>query len=252
VTATTVDGIILKDGNERVDLWHPALRERVAALSADPRMRGTLWVESAVRTYTEQKYLYDNQHLPGFNLAANPDQWLTPAYGLSAARGSWHMQQPDGYGYAVDFYTSVLPGDVYRSLPLVAAEYRLIQTVLHAGLRPHGSHPPPDPATPTDPRLVKEWWHFQAPYNEGPLQWVPPAKDDDMTEEQEAKLDRLLEILEPGSPLRRQLNDVEAATELLRSDTYGLARVKSRLDGVGRHFQRLYKGLGVDPKLKID
>jgi hypothetical protein len=186
------DGIVLNDGNERVDLLHPVMRARVAGLCSDPRMRGTLRVESAVRTYEEQEYLYVNQHRPGFNLAADPDQWLTPAYGLPSARGSWHMVQPDGHGYAVDFLTSVLPGDVYRLLPSVAAEYRLVQTVLHGGLRAHDSPQPPNPATPTDPRLVKEWWHFQPPYNEGRLTWTPPAKDEDMTPEQEKKLDTLL------------------------------------------------------------
>lgn len=189
----------LSDGNERWDLWHPVVLARAIALCADPRMRGELRVESAVRDYTEQSSLYqgwlaalrgEDWAVGRFNLAANPDQWLTPAYGLASARGSWHMAQPQpsgpDRGYAIDFETSVLSPPVYEALPHVAAEYRLVQTVLHAGERPPPSPAAPAPAFVTPRHKVKEWWHFQPPYNEAPLLWVPESEDPMTPEERQA------------------------------------------------------------------
>lgn len=158
--------IPLVDGNENVALLHPVLRARVAALCADPRLRGTLKVESAVRTYAEQQYLHYGwvNRLPGFNLAADPDRPITPAYGLSHARGSWHMEQPDGHGYAVDFNFSALPHDVQLTLEDVAREYRLIRTV------------------PGEP------WHYQMSWTD--WTWTPEEADMPLTDDDLARIER--------------------------------------------------------------
>lgn len=224
--------IPLVDGNERVDLWHPAFRARVAALCADPRMRGQLKVESAVRTREEQEYLFAGYIAgkPGFNLAANPTQILTPAYGLPSASGSWHMAQPDGHGYAVDFNTSGLSPDVYRALPVVAAEYRLVQTVLKPGWVPRIQPFAPAPALPEHPDRVKEWWHFQAPLDEGPLTWVP--EEEDMTPEQANQLAEIHGLLKDGSSFRRQF---QAVFEALDKNEYtDPVRKKAKLPTIRR------------------
>lgn len=132
--------IPLADGNENVVDLHPILRARVEALCADPRVRGQLLVESAVRTKAEQEYLYAGwiARRPGFNLAADPNRVIGSLYDVSVGRGSWHMEQETGFGYAVDFRTSVLDADILADLPAIAADYLL-----------------------WPPILAKENWHYQ-------------------------------------------------------------------------------------------
>lgn len=101
------------DHNENTQDLHPTLAWR-AALAVEhlwarhgPRC---ITVESAVRTRAEQIYLWEGyqaklrgeawaQH---FNLAANPYRIVgeTP---VGIVRGSYHMQQDDGHGHAIDF-----------------------------------------------------------------------------------------------------------------------------------------------------
>lgn len=183
--------IPLVDGNERVDLLHPVLRARVDAFCNDPRMRGQLKVESAARTYAEQRYLYDGwcKRLPGFNLAADPDRYITPGYGMTVgARGSWHMQQADGHAYAVDFNFSQLTDDVAAQLEDVAREYLLIRTV------------------------PSEAWHYQMTWGDW---WTVPAtsipdEEDDMSPELKAELDAIRKevqgVRDDLTALRRQVS----------------------------------------------
>lgn len=179
--------IPLVDGNERTDLLHPVLAARVAALCADPRVAPYLKVESAARTYAEQRYLYDGwRHgLPGFNLAADPDRRISPAYGLTDPRGSWHMEQSDGYAYAVDFNFSQLPSRVQAQLEQIAREYLLVRTV------------------------PSEQWHYQMAWGDW---WTVPntEPEDEMTPAQEAKLDALLAetkgVRDDLTLLRRQVS----------------------------------------------
>lgn len=184
--------IPLADGNERVDLLHPVLQARLVAFAHDQRLRNQIAIESAARTREEQMYLYQGYVAgkPGFNLAADPNRNITPAYGLTSARGSWHMVQPDGYAYAVDLDMDRFSADVLAIMPAVAAEYRLVQTVLHPGFSNPHSPPPPLPANRPDTRAVKEAWHLQCPLDEGPLVWTP---EEAMTPDQERKLDDLIE-----------------------------------------------------------
>ena len=86
----------------KIDGLHPRFIARLEAFFADPRIANRVAVVSGVRTYAQQKYLYDGYKArkPGFNLAANPDRKLSTGF-----QGSYHMSQPafDGFGYAVDF-----------------------------------------------------------------------------------------------------------------------------------------------------
>jgi hypothetical protein len=121
----------------RIDLLHPTFKARLhALLNEDSRISGKVKIVSGVRSYADQKRLYDGwvARKPGFNLAANPDRKFAPGW-----QGSYHMQQvSDGYGHAVDLRitgSGLSTGDVAR----IAKDYGIKQTVLNPF----------------------EWWHFQ-------------------------------------------------------------------------------------------
>ena len=90
-----------------LSLLHPRFVKRLEAFFNDPRIKGRVRVTSGCRTYAKQKYFYDGYKArkAGFNLAANPDRRFGPKglNGQGIWRGSWHMEQEDGYCYAVDF-----------------------------------------------------------------------------------------------------------------------------------------------------
>ena len=118
----------------KIDGLHPRFIARLEAFFADPRIANRVAVVSGVRSYAQQKYLYDGYKAGkrGFNLAANPDRKLRNGF-----QGSYHMSQPafDGFGYAVDFRITgkgITTGEVKK----IAAEY--------------GMHAP----------VRSEWWHF--------------------------------------------------------------------------------------------
>jgi len=83
-------------------LLHPEFKRRLEAFFSDDKIAGKVKVVSGVRTYAQQKYLYDGYKSgrAGFNLAANPDRITSSGF-----QGSYHMQQSafDDWGYAVDF-----------------------------------------------------------------------------------------------------------------------------------------------------
>tara|TARA_Y100001938_G_C8092612_1_gene435993 strand:+ start:1502 stop:2242 length:741 start_codon:yes stop_codon:yes gene_type:complete len=121
----------------RTDLLHPTFKARLhALLNQDSRISGKVKIVSGVRSYADQKRLYDGwvARKPGFNLAANPDRTFAPGW-----TGSYHMQQKfDGFGHAVDLRitgSGLTTGDVAR----IAKDYGIRQTVLNPF----------------------EWWHFQ-------------------------------------------------------------------------------------------
>lgn len=155
----------------------PVFAARLEAFLADPRLFGLLKVFSGVRTYASQKYLYDGweDRLPGFNLAADPDAWITPRYGLRSARGSWHMEQ-HGLGFAVDLNFDQFCWTAFGKNPAVwqnrkevcayietiAREYLLARTV------------------------PSEEWHYQMTY--GDWTTVPQPKEwDDMATKEEVQ-----------------------------------------------------------------
>ena len=97
----------------------------------DAEIEGRVVIVSGCRTLAKQKYLFNGwvKRLPGFNLAADPNR----VFGGGKWRGSWHMQQADGYCYAVDLRrkrnifgkSKISWADVER----VAKEYGLRRTV---------------------------------------------------------------------------------------------------------------------------
>lgn len=85
---------------------------RVANLLADIEAThgpGRVLVVSAVRTYAEQRYLYDGYRAgrPGFNQAANPDANPQTAVDGIVFKGSRHQEASNGRGHAVDLRTAI-------------------------------------------------------------------------------------------------------------------------------------------------
>jgi hypothetical protein len=122
----------------RIDGLHPKFVARLEAFFADKRIDGNVKVCSGVRSYADQVRLYKKYKEGRGNLAANPDRRFGDKGldGQGIWRGSWHMEQNDGWGYAVDFRLvgkALSTGDVNK----IAAEY---------GIRP---------------TVASEWWHHQ-------------------------------------------------------------------------------------------
>ena len=122
----------------RLDLLHPKMLTRLEAFFADQRIAGRVAVVSGVRSYADQARLYKKYKAGTGNLAANPDRRFGPAAldGKGIWRGSWHQQQADGYGHAVDFRITG-KGITTAQVNTVAREYGLVPTV------------------------KSEWWHHQ-------------------------------------------------------------------------------------------
>jgi len=128
---------------------HPILEFRIRGLLSEPALKryGTY---PAVRLYSKQKALYDRYKAGRGNLAANPDRILRTGKSFPYAwkpRGSWHMEQADGYGHAVDLKrpVGVTRAMADRAVKPYLAKWGLKQTV------------------------SSEWWHLQALTSSG---WV--------------------------------------------------------------------------------
>ena len=123
-----------------LSLLHPRFVKRLEAFFNDPRIKGRVRVTRGCRTYAKQKYFYDGYKArkAGFNLAANPDRRFGPKglNGQGIWRGSWHMEQEDGYCYAVDFG---LCGSGIKTWE--------VQNIAKS----YGIHP----------TVASEWWHHQ-------------------------------------------------------------------------------------------
>ena len=122
----------------RLDLLHPRMLTRLEHFFADGRIAGKVAVVSGVRSYATQQRLRRKYEAGTGNLAADPDRRFGPKGldGKGIWRGSWHMQQNDGYGHAVDFRI-VGKG-------ITTQEVNRIATSM--GLRP---------------TVASEWWHHQ-------------------------------------------------------------------------------------------
>jgi hypothetical protein len=154
--------IPIDDGNENIADLHPGFRTRLSRFFTHPEIADRFTVESAARTYAEQKRLYDGYRAgwQGFNLAANPDNVIGATTEGWQAKGSWHMVQGDGNAYAVDLTRIVaMTEDQARdTLNRIAPLYGLLRTV------------------------PSEWWHLQPRNFTGwfPDPHVSPTEDDDM------------------------------------------------------------------------
>ena len=128
---------------------HPTLEFRVRGLLSEPALKryGTY---PAVRLYSKQKALYDKYKAGQGNLAANPDRILRTGANFPYTwkpRGSWHMEQADGYGHAVDLRR---PAGVTRAMADKAVKPYLAKWGLKQTVR-------------------SEWWHVQALTSSG---WI--------------------------------------------------------------------------------
>jgi hypothetical protein len=136
----------------RIDGLHPKFVARLEAFFEDPRVTGNVTVCSGVRSYADQQRLYKKYRAGRGNLAANPDRRFGEKAldGQGIWRGSWHMEQGDGWGYAVDFRLigkALSTADVNR----IATEYGI------------------------QPTVASEWWHHQPRKS---TDWFPaPALD---------------------------------------------------------------------------
>jgi len=129
----------------RLTELHPKFIERLEHLLLhDLRVKGRAKIVSGCRTYQQQKELYRKYKAGTGNLAANPDRRFGPN---GKFRGSWHLEQEDGYAYAVDIRLSGLSWTDFHA---IAAEYGILKTV------------------------PSENWHMQ-PYGylNGKWQWFP-------------------------------------------------------------------------------
>jgi hypothetical protein len=156
-------------------LLHPTFVRRLEALFSHPDL-GALRLVSAVRTEERQQQLYDcyRAHVPGCNVAADPDRPLgdRTLFGETIhAEGSWHMQQ-DGpgahdYGYAVDVNYSqlgararaVIEAEVPRASAYARgapAPWGLVRTVEAPKWEPWHIQPIGDVTTPFDAPPVEE------------------------------------------------------------------------------------------------
>ena len=119
----------------------PLTKYRVSLLLADPEMKGYK-VVSGVRTLAQQKALYSGwrSRLPGYNPAANPYRVIGTSDDGITFKGSYHMQQSSGYGYAVDLRRPWNHSKARASalVDRVGTRLGLLQTVRG------------------------EWWHLQA------------------------------------------------------------------------------------------
>jgi len=131
----------------KIDGLHPRFIARLEAFFADPRIANRVAVVSGVRTYAQQRYLYDGWKSGRLkNIAANPDRKLRNGF-----QGSYHMAQPafGGFGYAVDFRI-VGQGITTGEVKAIAAQY--------------GMHAP----------VRSEWWHHTPGSVKGSqFEWLP-------------------------------------------------------------------------------
>jgi hypothetical protein len=225
--------------NVRLDELHPRFKDRLEAFFNDPEIKGKVSVVSGVRTYWQQKYLYDGykSKKPGFNLAANPDRKKSNGF-----QGSYHMAQPSfgSYGYAVDFRIIKWGGGMSTNkVNAVAKKYGIQKTV------------------------PSEWWHHQPGYvSGGKFVWFDaPALSG------EKKITKA--VAEPENAVAKYIKDcskvvlrkgakgkvVELLQKLLVAQGYKLTwhKTRSGIDGdFGRMTDRAVKRFQKDEGLVAD
>lgn len=148
-----------------LDGLHPDLmRPRVAALLADPeaKKRG-VFIVSAFRSLEHQKRLFDAA-VRKYGSAAAARKWVAPP------GRSNHGPKVDGYGIAVDFGIPGVHANSKGQWPQDVNDW------FAALAKRHGLYQ----------RMPWEDWHYE------PIEGWKPPEEDDMTPEQEAKLEAAL------------------------------------------------------------
>jgi hypothetical protein len=108
----------------RLTELHPKFVERLEHFFNDPRIKNKCAIVSGCRTYAQQKELYRKYRAGTGNLAANPDRRFGPN---GKYRGSWHLEQEDGFAYAADL--RIIGKLSWATLHAVAKEYGIWKTV---------------------------------------------------------------------------------------------------------------------------
>ena len=158
VTSSSVD----------LSLLHPRFVARLEAFFADPRIEGKVKVVSGCRSYAKQQYFYKKYKSGRGNLAANPDRRFGPN---GFWRGSWHMEQDDGYCYAVDF--RIVGGKIATwEVNNIAKEY--------------GMHP----------TVASEWWHHQPRNSQGWFDTTEVKETAEIKKETKPDLKAIAEYIE--------------------------------------------------------
>lgn len=204
----------------KIDGLHPRFIARLEAFFKDSRIANRVAVVSGVRTYAQQKYLYDGYKARkrGFNLAANPDRKLSNGF-----QGSYHMSQPafGGFGYAVDFRIvgkGITTGEVMK----IARQYGMHAPIAH-----------------------KEWWHHTPGKVVGnKFEWLPyDASEEPEHEEPANVLQQVAQFVQACTDTVVRMGDRGAVVEFLQTqldkDGYRLTRQGKPGAGIDGHFGRI-------------
>jgi len=216
----------------RLTELHPKFIERLEHLLLhDSRVKGRAKIVSGCRTYQQQFELYRRYRAGTGNLAANPDRRFGPN---NKFRGSWHLEQEDGYAYAVDIRLSGLS---WKDFHAIAKEYGILKTV------------------------PSENWHMQ-PYGylNGKWQWFPaPAmkgkEDKTLTKAPPPKPHPILAKTMPTVRMRSRGAHVKVMQKKLTDLGFRVSKhpKKSGIDGVaGRMTIAALKRFQKSRKLKAD
>ncbi len=201
-----------------VDGLHPRFIARLQAFFADPRIANRVAVVSGVRTYAQQRYLYDGWKSGRLkNIAANPDRKLSNGF-----QGSYHMAQPafDGFGYAVDFRITG-SGISTTEVKKIATQY--------------GMHAP----------VRSEWWHHTPGRVVGnEFDWLQyDASAEPKHEEPASVLERVAQFVQACKDTVLKVGDRGAAVQFLQTqldkDGYRLTRQAKPGAGIDGHFGRM-------------
>jgi len=133
--------IPIKSKNVDLSLLHPTFLDRLEKFFQDPEIKGRVHVSSGCRSYAKQMYYYKKYKAGTGNLAANPDRRFGPKGfdGQGIWRGSWHMQQFDGYCHAVDLGLTYAGKSISKDrVNEIATSYGIVPTIKD-----------------------REWWHHQ-------------------------------------------------------------------------------------------
>ncbi len=122
-----------------LDLLHPRFVKRLEAFFSDTRIKNRVRVSSACRSLAQQQHFFNLYRSGKGNLAADPRRRFGPKGldGQGIWRGSWHMEQADGFCYAVDL-AQVSKSLSKPDINTIATSYGVVPTI-----------------------KAREWWHHQ-------------------------------------------------------------------------------------------
>ena len=206
------------DGDANVNDLHPIFIRRLAAMFADPRARGLLYVRDGARTLQDQIDRW-NAYQAGGNLAANPWKVLGERvmFGLRLIiEGGWHqIQKGSGKAYAADIggYKALAPS-VWNDLVPWHSDY------LAGKPAPYGLTRTVQPkSSPWEPWHVQPLGDVTTPYDN------PPEEHPFMALTDAEQADLLARTIRVDA----ELDDVKAS---LRALTSAVGAITAQVVGV--------------------